>query len=347
MSLKYAHVYNDRAFKSLYMATVASGSYNTGQLVMLCNSKRIIFRKSPKRAQSIREKEDFDNEIKVIQELTVSAEARPVYDPQFVKLLGVATVINPFEVVPRQHKVSYWEYADGGMLQRFIDNAKSRKEPIAQWFILRYTFQMLETLEFMYTLPNGPMAHRDLHPCNVVLHFGSVENKKPDFLMVDFGSAARIDASPNTNWDVPSILEAIATMAGEDYGDLMNPYNGLPIACVFRALRNLDDHFTYTFSTTLPSLVPICRLAKVSETMLLEAGDGAEFDVFRLSVRRSREGKMYKEPRTHSDRTIALSTKDVPGPWYLGTVTEGTWDIADIELSQVYHSAYPDSGRSR
>ena len=341
MSLKYVHVYNDRAFKSLYMATMSSGSHNTGQLVMLCNSKRIIFRKAPKRAQSIREKEDFDNEIKVIQELTDSALARPVYAPHFVKLLSVATVINPFEVVPRQHKVSYWEYADGGMLQRFIDNAKSKGDPIPQWFILRYAYQMLETLEFMYTLPNGPMAHRDLHPGNVVLHFGSAENKKPDFLMLDFGSAARIvDSAANTCWDVPSVLEAIADMADNNYGDLVSPYNGLPIACVFRALRNLDNYHRHTFATDLPSLVAVCRLAKVSETMLLDAEDGKEFDIFGLSARRTLDGKMYKEPRTHSDRTIALSTKDVPGPWYLGTVTEGTWNIADIELSQVYHTAY-------
>ncbi len=340
--VKCAHAYADDAFASLFIRNFDSGRHNAGQLVLNVEPNRVMFRKSPKAPQKASERERFKNEIHAAQMLSFELSSQPGCPARFSTLLGSAAITTPYASIAQQHNVSYWEYLDGGSLKHFINNARSKDVRIPQWFILRYAIQAMETIQFMYTLPIGPIGHHDLHTGNIMLHFGpDPKNKVPAFVLVDFASAGPLRPHPHPAGpllDLVGIADGIYDMAGQSYGRLDDPTNRYFVAQLYRELKTINEQWKINGFPMAPSLAHTIYMSMGFGGALAMAGEDPDFNAVELSLRPIAYEKMNREPRTHGDRDIALQVQGVPGPWYLAQVKTEDWSLTELDTTEAHHS---------
>ncbi|KAH8886944.1 hypothetical protein GQ53DRAFT_768792 [Thozetella sp. PMI_491] len=281
-----------------------------------------MVRKVPRQQPQQAEIQAFQNEIHTVQRLSEELVKRKS-NARFNRLLGSATVTNPGLFMAYRHRVSYWEFLDGGTLKHVMDAARSREIRIPQWFMMRYVIHILETLDLMHTMPEDP------------------DNKIPDFVLIDFGSAGKF--LPKTDTGIPfadiiSVGTTLEAMAHPHYGDLEDPKNSCFVAVIYRELQKLNLACVNSGGITLPSVRPLIGRAKgYAQTLALAPAD-TNFDAVELSTRPSAYGKMSREPFLRSSLEGAVGSRGVPGPWYPARVLTATGEVVGIDRRKSYHT---------
>lgn len=149
------------------------------------------------------------------------------YDPEvhkarFARLLSESTI--PPDVLTEDCKytqVSYWTFCNGvtpsGGLKAFIHNCTTHRVPLPDGLIIRFAWNLLESLLFLYTM-EGCARIRLRGPANLsdfALHFRP-GSSLPDLYVADFGDSYCIShegsmGEPLT-WDISRVMFLIVAL---------------------------------------------------------------------------------------------------------------------------------------
>ena len=94
-----------------------------------------------------------------------------------------------------EQSVTYWQFCNGGDLDRYISQHVSLKERIPEIVIWRFLWQMFKTFEFLQHC-QPPVSHSDIFDSNIFVHWSEVSKPKVEASTgdaVDTGRAAELD----------------------------------------------------------------------------------------------------------------------------------------------------------
>lgn len=223
-------------------------------------------------------------------------------------------------------------YYNGGSLEQLFDNYKRRGQLIPRPLIRRLIWQVIYSLQFMYSLPR-PVLHKDLEMRNIFVTFEGDSNV-PDFYIGDLGSAIIGPFAPGSVAllsDIQSLHRTVvrllncpstASSLGSPADELERILQGWLSRLHRLAFPNGPD----SRGTALPDL-----------TQLVNDMTAMTAPVPR--IRRTPAALYF--PLCHDTREAALNVRQVHGPWYLARIrnddTTGMSEIVEIDESRAYH----------
>jgi serine/threonine protein kinase len=113
-----------------------------------------------------------------------------------------------------EQSVRYWQFCNGGDLDRYISQYVSLKESIPAIVIWRFLWQLFKTFEFLQHC-QPPVSHTDIFESNIFVHWS--ETSKPNV------EASTGDA---VNTDRAAELDYYVTVPDQESGDLPDFYLG-------------------------------------------------------------------------------------------------------------------------
>ncbi|KAG7291326.1 hypothetical protein NEMBOFW57_001339 [Staphylotrichum longicolle] len=210
----YGRLYSDAKDDCLFVGSLSSGQSCQTQLVHNLASGAICVRKALRQAATADEQDaaaqEFDCDVFIAKRLAAAA-VNGNYDAHIPTLLSASDADGAT-------RVSYWELCNGGTLFGFFSDCLAKRVVLPLGLALHILLQLLETLDFMYTGPDYPIFHRDLHECNIMLNFAA-GRAIPDIHILDFGravSTAPTDTHTQPDagatpawWDIKGVVEMI------------------------------------------------------------------------------------------------------------------------------------------
>lgn len=328
--MKFAHLFEEGGNSYLFAGRLGSGCFSHAQQVWHVGSGEIKVRKVRHHKLDSVDVQVPDNEVRIA---SILAKAKPIRGstPRIAKLLTHSDIPNlPTDPKESWTRVSYWDFYNGGELDRFI-RAYGRN-PIPLAIVTRFTRQMLESLDFCH---KANVIHGDVNTANVWVHWEK-NAQLPDFYLGDFGLSGTIDEINERStslgmivksWDIPTVRSHISQMllkgavlpAGPD--DVMQGCP--PLAEVVDQIDKLDasvrsEQASGALIGKYPSLAKVVKLAREAEFYSLQKDGG------RVNYRAPHKGHIAKAgkvtPQYYDDEEALLQARRVNGPWYVAKV---------------------------
>lgn len=297
----------------------------------------------------------FTSDVETAKKLTEAAQ-HANFKLRVPQCLSDATIPDP--KTGKSTRVSYWQLCNGGSLDSLTHKCRQTDARLPLALVMRLLQHVLETLNFMYTALPEPLMHNDIHDGNILLHFqpGCVV---PEFHLIDFGGVIpansmrlnpRGEGAPEF-WDMTALMGLINTrlmpvLSPEDrdgvrdlnnYTDhLANEENRSPICTVYRMLAQLDDEYRamYQFAqqqggpvrfpdmSELLCYVRMHAMVALPDLVLMHRSGSLGENVY--GTNHLGKGVATKQPKLYVTVSGLLGTRNVPGPWYVAHVADGS-----------------------
>lgn len=215
-----------RAFKEgedwyIHLYTLDSNSkHNYVQVVKHVESGELRIRKVSYHRRKMGFRQSPAN-IHFEEDLNASKLIDQVYDPsvhnaRFAQLLSESTILPEVQTEDCKYtQVSYWTFCNGvtprGGLRSFMNNCTAQHTPLPDGLIIRFAWNLLESILFLYTMEDVKIRLQDVQDISdLTLHFRPGQSL-PDLYVADFGDSYWVSrdgsASQDPNrWDIPRVM---------------------------------------------------------------------------------------------------------------------------------------------
>lgn len=346
-AVSYGHLFVDEENHYLFAGHLGRGSQSQVQLVVKVSPQvsELLIRKVTIHRLDSPMLMSEDHELMAASHLQDEAQRINV-QPNIVRLYSVKNVDSsprPTSHSRYVHRVTYMRYYNGGTLEQLFESYKRRGQLIPRPLIRHLAWQVMHSLQFMYSL-DFPVLHRDLEMRNIFVNFEDNSNV-PDFYIGDLGSAILgpfVPGSVNVKLlgDIQSLHRAIVrllncpstTGAMEAPADVLE---SLLQGWLSKLQRLAFPDGPDSRGTSLPDLTPLFN----------------DITAIHAPVPRIRRvPAALSLPLCYGTREAAVNVKLVHGPWYLVkvryNVTSGLPEIVEVDESRTYHRPNRDNSDS-
>ncbi|KAK4214262.1 hypothetical protein QBC37DRAFT_373154 [Rhypophila decipiens] len=358
-----------RAFKdceevALHVATLEGPNehYNV-QIVKHVGSGTLLVRKTTHTRRRVgynltEAQAHFNKDIMAAQHISEAYDADQS-NARFAQLYAVNT-IQP-DMIRHGSKltlVSYWSFCNGAMvdggLERFMDRCDESGVSLPDGLIIRFAWNMLESLFFLYTLPTQRLRiANDNSLSDLPLHFRP-GNDLPDLFVANFGDSERIPvegsrtAEGGDEWDIPRVKLMINYLYHRS--ETIQRTRRRCKSCN-KMLNDLDSDFDAgkigfppldgaTFApadfSILPYLQTVIRFANRHAMHTCPEGS---------NVWKQLSGweKWEKSGIPTFESIYATRREKLRGPWYVALVDKNTNELVGLDENKTYHTPKNES----
>lgn len=336
LKMKFGHVFMDGEDQYLFIKILGTGSDATAQLVLHVQTGELVVRKVAKRLLDEEETEVEDPE-RILFLLQTQAHQHGMQ----LKVSHLYSADD--EPAPqrrggrslRYHRVKYFKFYNGGTLEDFHRACKTRDMAPPPSLILTMIEDVVQALNFMYSMKPCFVIHGDMHWGNILLHWEDDTSRGPHFFLGDFGWATcgriRVGNRFGLVVDIRRVYmqthELLRIGSDSDFQSGLRQYLEAVILPELEKLAHGPD-------SQLPELTRLLELLSSAPT----SAPAVPLDMRPFML--TRESLSTPSPLLYETWEEARKARGIHGPWHVGQVNldQSTGKLAVVSMSSdTYH----------